>query len=99
MNEIAIASENFALNLIPYSTSAEAEVWNSMARSIVAETRNMMLKRGEHGSESIRHWLAQATHDDLKNLLSNTPAAGCFHGSHDALASARAIIHLHWSAA
>ena len=97
MIAIEAASERFARALIPHSASAGAEDWTNMAREVVAATKTVLVQRGEHSNETTRHWLTQVSDDDLATLLSDTPAAGCFRGSHDTVAAIRTLIqHGQW---
>jgi len=93
-NEIRVEfdCEQFAISMIPRSPSTEAEQWNSMARTIVSETLHILVKSNELSTERMVYWLTMASNDDLKKLLSSTPAAGCFHGAEDTLASIRTVL-------
>lgn len=84
--------EQFAISMIPRSPSTEQEAWNSMARTIVSETLHVLIRTNEGTTERLVYWLTSASNDDLKNLLSGTPAEGCFHGAEDTLASIRTVL-------
>lgn len=84
--------EQYAISLIPRSPSTEQETWNSMGRTIVSETLTMLLRQGAGTTERLVYWLTTAGNDDLKALLAGTPAAGCFHGAPDTLASIRTVL-------
>lgn len=93
-NEIRVDydCDQYAIALIPRSASTEQEVWNSMARTIVAETLATLLRLGEATTGRLIYWLTKAPNEDLALLLANTPAAGCFHGAEDTLASIRTVL-------
>ena len=84
--------EQYAISLIPRSPSTEQETWNSMGRTIVSETLTALLQQGAGTTERLVYWLTTASNDDLKALLAGTPAAGCFHGASDTLASIRTVL-------
>jgi len=84
--------EQYAISLIPRSPSTEQETWNSMGRTIVSETLTVLLRQGAGTTERLVHWLTTASNDELKALLAGTPAAGCFHGAPDTLASIRTVL-------
>ena len=84
--------EQYAISLIPRSPSTEQETWNSMGRTIVSETLTVLLRQGAGTTERLVYWLTTASNDDLKALLAGTPAAGCFHGASDTLASIRTVL-------
>lgn len=84
--------EQYAISLIPRSPSTEQETWNSMGRTIVSETLTVLLRQGAGTTERLVYWLTTANNDDLKALLTGTPAAGCFHGAPDTLASIRTVL-------
>ena len=84
--------EQYAISLIPRSPSTEQETWNSMGRTIVSETLTVLLRQGSGTTERLVHWLTTADNEDLKALLAGTPAAGCFHGAPDTLASIRTVL-------
>ena len=84
--------EQYAISLIPRSPSTEQETWNSMGRTIVSETLTMLLRQGAGTTERLVYWLTTASNEDLKALLAGTPAAGCFHGAPDTLASIRTVL-------
>lgn len=84
--------EQYAISLIPRSPSTEQETWNSMGRTIVSETLAVLLSQGAGTTERLVHWLTAASNEDLKALLAGTPAAGCFHGAPDTLASIRTVL-------
>lgn len=87
--------EQYAISLIPRSPSTEQETWNSMGRTIVSETLAVLLAQGAGTTERLVHWLTTASNEDLKALLAGTPAAGCFHGAPDTLASIRTVLTQH----
>lgn len=84
--------EQYAIALIPRSPSTEQETWNSMGRTIVSETLIVLLRQGAGTTERLVHWLTTASNEELKALLAGTPAAGCFHGAPDTLASIRTVL-------
>jgi hypothetical protein len=84
--------EQYAISLIPRSPSTEQETWNSMGRTIVSETLTVLLRQGAGTTERLVHWLTTASNDDLRALLAGTPAAGCFHGAPETLASIRTVL-------
>lgn len=84
--------EQYAISLIPRSPSTEQETWNSMGRTIVSETLTVLLRQGAGTTERLVYWLTTASNDDLKALLAGTPAAGCFHGAPETLASIRTVL-------
>ena len=63
-----------------------------MGRTIVSETLTVLLRQGAGTTERLVYWLTTANNDDLKALLTGTPAAGCFHGAPDTLASIRTVL-------
>lgn len=84
--------EQYAISMIPRSPSTEQETWNSMGRTIVSETLTVLLRQGQGTTERLVHWLTSAGNDELKTLLAGTPAAGCFHGATETLASIRTVL-------
>ncbi|SFQ70544.1 Type IV secretory pathway, VirD4 component, TraG/TraD family ATPase [Variovorax sp. OK605] len=84
--------EQYAISLIPRSPSTEQETWNSMGRTIVSETLAVLLRQGQGTTERLVHWLTTASNEDLRALLAGTPAAGCFHGATETLASIRTVL-------
>jgi hypothetical protein len=84
--------EQYAISLIPRSPSTEQETWNSMGRTVVSETLTVLLRQGAGTTERLVHWLTTASNEELKALLAGTPAAGCFHGAPDTLASIRTVL-------
>lgn len=84
--------EQYAISMIPRSASTEQETWNSMARLIVSETLSALLRQGEGTTERLVYWLTTAPNADLGTLLAGTPAAGCFHGAEETLASIRTVL-------
>jgi hypothetical protein len=84
--------EQYAISLIPRSPSTEQETWNSMGRTIVSETLTVLLRQGAGTTERLVYWLTTASNEELKALLAGTPAAGCFHGAPDTLASIRTVL-------
>jgi len=58
----------------------------------VSETLLVLLRQGAGTTERLVHWLTTAGNDELKALLVGTPAAGCFHGAPDTLASIRTVL-------
>jgi len=84
--------EQYAISLIPRSPSTEQETWNSMGRTIVSETLAVLVAQGAGTTERLVHWLTIAGNEELKALLAGTPAAGCFHGAPDTLASIRTVL-------
>lgn len=84
--------DQYAIAIIPRSPSTDQEQWNSMARTIVTETLAALLRSGQATTERLVYWLTQAPNDDLKALLLNTPAAGCFHGAEETMGSIRTVL-------
>lgn len=84
--------EQYAISMIPRSPDLNQESWNSMARTIVSETLSVLLAQGSATTERLVHWLTIASNEQLKALLAGTPAAGCFHGAEDTLASIRTVL-------
>jgi type IV secretory pathway TraG/TraD family ATPase VirD4 len=84
--------EQFAVSLIPKSPSTEGEQWNSMARTIVAETMLKLAKLGRNTTQELVFWLTTANNDDLKTMLAGTAASGMFHGADETLGSVRAVL-------
>lgn len=84
--------EQYAVSMIPRSPSTQQETWNSMGRTIVSETLAVLLRQGEGTTERLVHWLTTASNDELQALLAGTPAAGCFHGAEETLASIRTVL-------
>lgn len=84
--------EQYAISMIPRSPSTEQETWNSMGRTIVSETLAVLLKQGDGTTERLVYWLTTADNDALRALLAGTPAAGCFHGAEETLASIRTVL-------
>jgi len=84
--------EQYAISMIPRSPSTEQETWNSMGRTIVSETLTVLVRQGQGTTERLVHWLTGAGNDELKTLLAGTPAAGCFHGATETLASIRTVL-------
>lgn len=93
-NEIRTAYDiqGYAVSLIPRAPSTEAEQWNAMARTIVAETMGVLWRRGEATTERLAYWLVEASNADLGELLQGTPAAGMFHGADETLGSVRTVL-------
>lgn len=84
--------EQYAISMIPKSPALEQEAWNSMARTIVSEMLGVLLAQGAATTERLVYWLTTAPNDELKAVLAGTPAAGCFHGAEDTLASIRTVL-------
>ena len=84
--------EQFAVAMIPKSPNTEAEQWNAMARTIVAEVMLKLAKLGQTTTERLVYWLATATNDQLQNMLADTAAAGMFHGAEETLGSVRTVL-------
>lgn len=84
--------QGYAVSLIPRAPATEAEQWNAMARTIVAETMGVLWRRNEATTERLSYWLIEASNDELGELLQNTPAAGMFHGAEETLASVRTVL-------
>lgn len=84
--------DQYAIAIIPRSPSTDQEQWNSMARTIVTETLAALIRAGQGTTERLVYWLTQAPNDDLKALLLNTPAAGCFHGAEETMGSIRTVL-------
>lgn len=84
--------EQYAISMIPRSPSTEQEAWNSMARTIVSETLHTLIRTDQGTTDRLVYWLTSASNDDLKKLLTGTPAEGCFHGAVETLASIRTVL-------
>lgn len=84
--------EQYAISMIPRSPSTEQEAWNSMARTIVSETLHTLIRNDQGHTDRLVYWLTSASNEDLKKLLTGTPAEGCFHGADETLASIRTVL-------
>ncbi len=93
-NEIVTAYDvtQFAVSIIPRAPSTEQESWNAMARTIVAEVMLKLARSGMGTTLLLVHWLTVASNDDLQQMLSDTSAAGMFHGANETLGSVRAVL-------
>ncbi len=84
--------ELYAVSLIPKSPSTEQEQWNSMARTIVAEVMLKLVKLGRGTTPQLVYWLVTVSNDELRKMLSDTAAAGMFHGAEETVGSVRAVL-------
>jgi type IV secretory pathway TraG/TraD family ATPase VirD4 len=84
--------EQYAVSLIPKSPSTEQEQWNSMARTVVAEVMLKLARLGRNTTEQLVHWLVVVSNESLQTMLSDTAAAGMFHGAEETLGSVRAVL-------
>lgn len=84
--------EQYAISMIPRSPSTEQESWNSMARTIVSATLSVLVKDGKANADNLLYWVTKATNEQLHELLKDTPAAGCFHGAEQTMASIRVVL-------
>jgi type IV secretory pathway TraG/TraD family ATPase VirD4 len=84
--------EQFSVSLIPKSPSTEHEQWNAMARTIVSSTMLKLMQLGKGNTEQLVYWLVQSSNDELRKMLSDTVAAGVFHGAEETLGSIRTVL-------
>lgn len=84
--------EQYAISMIPRSPSTEQESWNSMARTIVSAVLFVLVNKGEANAGKLLYWITEASNEELHDLLKNTPAAGCFHGAEQTMASIRVVL-------
>lgn len=93
-NEIKTAYdvEQYSVSLIPKSPSTEQEQWNSMARTVVAEVMLKLKRLGRGTTEQLVHFLTGVSNEALQTMLSDTAAAGMFHGAEETLGSVRAVL-------
>jgi hypothetical protein len=84
--------EQYSISLIPKAPSTEQEQWNSMARKVVAETMLKLCRLKMGKTENLVYWLTIASNDELGKMLSDTAAAGMFHGADETLGSVRAVL-------
>jgi type IV secretory pathway TraG/TraD family ATPase VirD4 len=84
--------EQFSVSIIPKSPQTEQEQWNSMARKVVAETMLKLCRLKMGTTEKLVYWLTIASNEELGKMLSDTAAAGMFHGAEETLGSVRAVL-------
>lgn len=84
--------EQYAISLIPKSPSTEQEVWNAMARTVVAETMLKLCRLKLGQTKNLVYWLTVASNEELGKMLADTAAAGMFHGADETLGSVRAVL-------
>lgn len=84
--------EQYSVSLIPRSPSTEQEQWNAMARTVVAETMLKLCRLKKTTTKDLHYWLVIASNEELGKMLSDTAAAGMFHGSDETLGSVRTVL-------
>lgn len=85
--------ERISRSVIPVSDNKQQEEWNGYARSLFAETARKLKEMDKANINELLHWLLVAPVEDLKVLLSDTPAQGFFQeGAEKAFGSVRFIL-------